>query len=731
MNSRSTACTSWSISKIVKLFPQQVSCTYVSQGDVETTVVRRMIDRGFETVKDCRRIIDAADDTMSFLMDAVHGGEMLSRQIDRVVNHPKNADLVISLLVDEGFDGRRAQELVGKIRSLTKYDDFLRQSFLGRRSLKRQVGLLPDSILQTYIDRALLKQVKAKIDPTSYYDFVFQGIQSTEKLNKARQKAVDLFTRPVRTFIPPPEKVDEPLVNTKIHHAYEFAYPIQQLLHQHRFDDSDRPQDALFVVFLLESKFVIAWQDYDEDEWAQRHAQRISLTLAREFRNIPPSTGYLRWSHFLRRRYVGISRQTVKTFLDRQEDHQLFRRLYRPSVTYFRLAADTPGHRWHCDVAVMPRSRSNRRHILVIVDYFSKYVVTYDMPDESGRTIARQLEQWIAHVNDLIQTAPSVLVTDNGPGFIDSIFVKPLLEQHNIEHVRIRAGRPQGNGLAERTIQTLKGYLTSACERCKYSCVDRECMRECRVSGRMVDVACMNLGCWPQYLPKVTDFMNHAFHRMLKNYTPHEVLTGDADIIGKVKDSIQASLHSKTSTLTQSLLVEGDRVRLSLRVAGDGSTKNLFKNNLRKGYLHNWLGGPPLTIKSRKGNFYTVREEPYAKQRFDRNDLLKVPDDVRQFNSLQDIPRHAEETDQAPLNLYARPTGNILENRVDETFWGEIDNDDDESSEERIEFIDADETNVELEEMEPNDQSTRVFSDRYGLRQKQRRNYATLHNVGK
>lgn len=418
-------------------------------------------------------------------------------------------------------------------------------------------------------------------------------------------------------------------------------------------DDTDDADGVYYVVHPTDKdnqdkqnwRRIVHMEDMDEDT---THRERLLQVLAKEFHNIPPSLGYLRWFSLLNRKYVGIPRSLVKSFLERQEDHQIFRRIFRPSFSVSTPLASTPGERWHCDVAKMTHKSNHYEFILVFIDYISKYVFTYPMARENAATISAKVTQWLTDLKALApHIKPKTLVSDNGPGFVplkDTIPTgddgKPL-----VTHIRIAPNRPQANGIVERVIQTLKGYLTSTTQRCATARFDTAAERDACIAdgGTMTQRSCLSAGCWGTYLPEVTNIINTTWHRMLKGYTPREVLLSGPAVYTPIVKQLEEYMSRRTRSSMHNVLQleEGDKVRLSLRITGSAYDKTKFKQHTRKGYLQNWEPGLPYTVRRRIGNFYELREIPG--KRFDRNDLLLIPNDGYEDREIEDGKEPTEE----------------------------------------------------------------------------------------
>ena len=95
----------------------------------------------------------------------------------------------------------------------------------------------------------------------------------------------------------------------------------------------------------------------------------------------------------------------------------------------------------------------NGSQYLVIVDYYSRYVELLRMSSTTAPSVLAQFKSVFARFG-----FPDELVSDNGPPFNSAEFAS-WLQSHGVRHRTSSPGHPQGNGLAERTVQSLKSFL--------------------------------------------------------------------------------------------------------------------------------------------------------------------------------------------------------------------------------------------------------------------------------
>ena len=120
---------------------------------------------------------------------------------------------------------------------------------------------------------------------------------------------------------------------------------------------------------------------------------------------------------------------------------------YLVSAPLERIAIDIMGP--------LPESRSGNRYILVVGDYFSKWIDAWAMLDMETSTIAdllvsRVFCQW---------GLPLHIHSDRGVQFESKLF-QQLCSLLGITKTRTTAYRPQGNGMIERFNRTLEDMIS-------------------------------------------------------------------------------------------------------------------------------------------------------------------------------------------------------------------------------------------------------------------------------
>ena len=96
-----------------------------------------------------------------------------------------------------------------------------------------------------------------------------------------------------------------------------------------------------------------------------------------------------------------------------------------------------------------------------MLDDFSRYVIAWRLctgMTASDVSVTLELAMTASGCHDVPLRQRLQLLSDNGPGFISSVFAQ-WLEQHGIQHVRGAPAHPQTQGKIERRHQTMKNLI--------------------------------------------------------------------------------------------------------------------------------------------------------------------------------------------------------------------------------------------------------------------------------
>ena len=115
---------------------------------------------------------------------------------------------------------------------------------------------------------------------------------------------------------------------------------------------------------------------------------------------------------------------------------------------------DRPLQRVAADILELPVTTQGNRYVLVVEDYFTKYVNVYALSNQTAHTVARCLfEDFV-----LVHGVPEVLHTDQGRQF-EADVIQSLCRMLGIKKTRTTAYNPKSDGMVERHNRTLIDQL--------------------------------------------------------------------------------------------------------------------------------------------------------------------------------------------------------------------------------------------------------------------------------
>ncbi|KAJ8009501.1 hypothetical protein DPEC_G00089540 [Dallia pectoralis] len=127
----------------------------------------------------------------------------------------------------------------------------------------------------------------------------------------------------------------------------------------------------------------------------------------------------------------------------------------RVGAPFERIAVDLMG----------PLNETERynRYIIVVQDYFSKWVEAYPVPNQQATTVAEKIvSEWVCRYG-----APQCLHSDQGTNFESAVF-REMCELLGIDKTRTTPFRPQSDGQVERFNATLQKIIATTAERCHW-----------------------------------------------------------------------------------------------------------------------------------------------------------------------------------------------------------------------------------------------------------------------
>ena len=101
------------------------------------------------------------------------------------------------------------------------------------------------------------------------------------------------------------------------------------------------------------------------------------------------------------------------------------------------------------DILEVPVSRKNHRYLLVIMDYFTKWVEAVPLHDQTAASITKAITKICSTFG-----IPSILHSDQGRNF-ESHMLRQMLQAFGIKKSRTTAYHPQCDGMVEQFNRSL------------------------------------------------------------------------------------------------------------------------------------------------------------------------------------------------------------------------------------------------------------------------------------
>lgn len=187
----------------------------------------------------------------------------------------------------------------------------------------------------------------------------------------------------------------------------------------------------------------------------------------------------------------------------------------------------------------LPSLKSKRKHVLVIVDAFTKMVRLYPVNSTSSREVCASLDKYFSYYS-----RPRRIITDRGTAFTSNEFTE-YPKKHNVSHVKVAVASPQANGQVERVNRVLKSTLAKITD--------------------PIDHAD-----WSNKLSQVEYALNNTVQKSIKQ-TPSKLLFG-IEQRGEIVDEL-------TEYLEEKFAYETDRDLIQIRADADSAIKRSQEYN--------------------------------------------------------------------------------------------------------------------------------------------------------
>jgi transposase InsO family protein len=325
--------------------------------------------------------------------------------------------------------------------------------------------------------------------------------------------------------------------------------------------------------------------------------------------------------------YLNIRRAEVEEFIKRQYPYQLTQ---NPRKTINKpLFGEFPNERWAADlidINYYAGYNRQRKYILTVIDFFSKYVFAVGLVNKEAGTIIKAFEEIARRQSKGIY--PHILQTDLGGEFHNDLF-QQWCKAHDIRLVHNKTYSPTGNALVENFNKFLRKMMTEGFVR-------------------------TNSLKWVDYLDDYLYNRNHTKHAVTKfppasAWTPtrgaikpsrnvKSILSPDAklntnEVKSKVLKTVVEGVKAKLEKYKDEELHVGDKVRFLL-----SAIDNTMRKAIKSG------DGKKIVVKFSPAVFeikrivyagQELRKQKYylndanIKQSFYYNELQKVDDTAR------------------------------------------------------------------------------------------------------
>lgn len=156
----------------------------------------------------------------------------------------------------------------------------------------------------------------------------------------------------------------------------------------------------------------------------------------------------------VRESYIGITRDRVRQFLQKQPDYQLIQPFRKK--TNRPILAKKQNERWCIDLVDMSRFKGANRgylYILTVVDVFSRYIWLAGLKAKEAEGVRDAIKQIIEKLGD----KPRLLMSDNGGEFVG--LLADYCKEQGIKQIHSRSYSPESNGLVEGINRRVRDML--------------------------------------------------------------------------------------------------------------------------------------------------------------------------------------------------------------------------------------------------------------------------------
>lgn len=207
-------------------------------------------------------------------------------------------------------------------------------------------------------------------------------------------------------------------------------------------------------------------------------------------------------------------------------------------------------------IGPLPVDEKGFKHILVIVDSFSRWVELYPMKSTEAKESAGHLLDFFMRFQ-----VPNHIVTDNGPEFMNSI-IDQLYELSGITRLKTIPYSSQENGLVERLNREVNRHAEAFC-----------------VKGD-------NKKRWSNYLPFIRRIINGSTHSALGT-SPASIIYGDRidlDWVFAPREFREEETNGRTlqEFIKESMAIQDEIIKKAVIIQTELNEENLLKRSNKR-----------------------------------------------------------------------------------------------------------------------------------------------------
>jgi transposase InsO family protein len=368
-------------------------------------------------------------------------------------------------------------------------------------------------------------------------------------------------------------------------------------LRQYKFKDEAELIQRFPFDGLEEEDGVYMWQGY-----CILTLDQVPALLEAEFKYLPNSIGRARFVSHLRQRYVGVSNATVSLFLKNNDLHQIFTQR-RKSSRAITTISSSPFDTIVGDITFLNQV-GPIRYLLVMCDMWSKFIWC-KLLSQLGKPCAAAIEEIIVSMPGKVKN----LRTDNGKGDFKNQYMTEMTKRLGIKQIFSQVATPTSNGLAEKTVGSVKTAVYSL-------------MHEKKDLATLTDAVEKSVKTLNTTVSSAHGFIPAQLNKLLL----------PPAVVAEVNKRLEANSEQRAPNAKyHKLLHSGDRVRIAVEQL-DNSIAQKIKNKQWKPSMNQTYSSRVYTVKSQNAlNRVAIEGLTFT---IPRGGVLLVNDDAKDLTKI-------------------------------------------------------------------------------------------------